>query len=588
MKSNAYSISCSLLELSVVEPGPVPPDSGVSFHRSSQSPETHCCGILAPEHASKGKHGMETLQAGDPPSIGAFKLFGRLGIGGMGIVYAAVAPNGDHAAVKIIRPELAHDPSFRARFRREAASLQQVGGLCTAKVLAADPDGAQPYLATEYVAGPTLDEYVQSQGPMRRGPLHALALGLAEALTAIHGAGLAHRDLKPSNVILSQTGPKVIDFGIARAADATSITSTGLVVGTPAWLAPEQLSGDEQGVAVDIFTWGLVVAYAATGRSPFGEGPAEALMYRLAHTEPDLQDVPDSLRNHVHAALRKEPAARPTAQSLLRGLVEGSDAPAGTAVTALMARDWKPPLAKVSRPSKRTTRQPRRPGRSARSIAMAVVVLLVAGVAAFVVPGPWHSLLPGGQPENPITEFVVYNPFTGGEPSKDIRIVETLQGIDCMDSGGSDRREAYRCGIGTDTRLWADPCFLPASWADADVMICPEDIERKTAIQINAPDLSLASETREEPKDLHATLPFQLELVDGRICAMRPGPSRLVGDLRENYDCDKEGFLTVGDPNRATAFAYGDPDRATRTWRIMVQSEGESDMQAVAISRVWY
>ena len=212
---------------------------------------------------------MEPLQADDPTLVGRFRVVGRLGVGGMGRVYAATGPDGRRAAVKVIRDDLADDTGFRHRFRREVAAASAVVGLFTARVLDADPDGEPPWLATEFVEGPSLRDAVLTHGPMPEHALLDLARGLAEALAAIHAAGLVHRDLKPANVLLSPAGPRVIDFGIARAVDSSRLTVTGQIIGTPDFMAPEQIEGTrESGPEGDVFALGSTLAWAATSRGP--------------------------------------------------------------------------------------------------------------------------------------------------------------------------------------------------------------------------------------------------------------------------------------------------------------------------------
>jgi Protein kinase domain len=234
----------------------------------------------------------------------------------MGVVYLGVAGDRSQVAVKVLRPELADDPDFRRRFRREVSALMRVKGVCTVRVIEADTESPRPFMVTEYAEGPSLAEYIDSHGLIGPDMLYGLATGLAEALTVIHEAGIVHRDLKPSNVILTAAGPKVIDFGIAQALDATSMTRTGMMVGSAGFMAPEQISG-RPGPAADIFVWGLTVAYATTGQPPFGTGDSHAVLYRVMHGDPDIAGVPDPLRPLVAAALTKDPGQRPTAQQLL-------------------------------------------------------------------------------------------------------------------------------------------------------------------------------------------------------------------------------------------------------------------------------
>jgi hypothetical protein len=259
------------------------------------------------------------LRPGDPELIGPYRLRGRLGAGGMGRVYLGLSPGGRAVAVKVIRAELAQDPEFRARFRREVAVAQTVSGLYTAPVLDADTDGPEPWLATAYVPGPSLADAVTRHGPLPAASVLMLAAGLAEALTAIHNAGIVHRDLKPANVLLAADGPRLIDFGISRAAEASALTHTGLVVGSPGFMSPEQAEGREVGPASDVFSLGAVLAFAATGQGPFGSGSTPALVYRVVHNPPDLDQVPAGIRPLAERCLAKDPGARPTAAALLAG-----------------------------------------------------------------------------------------------------------------------------------------------------------------------------------------------------------------------------------------------------------------------------
>ncbi len=265
----------------------------------------------------------EPLRDHDPSRIGRYRLTARLGSGGMGVVYLGLDPDGDgsQVAVKVLRPELADDPEFRARFGREVASLMLVRGECTVRVIEADTESSQPFMVTEYAAGPSLSEYIDADGPLAADMLYGLATGLAEALTAVHAAGVVHRDLKPSNVILGQSGPKVIDFGIAQTLDATSVTKTGMMVGSAGFMAPEQVTG-RAGQAADIFAWAVTIAYAASGQPPFGTGESLAIVYRILHSSPDVAAVPATLQPLVMAALAKDPQRRPTAHELLDVLID--------------------------------------------------------------------------------------------------------------------------------------------------------------------------------------------------------------------------------------------------------------------------
>jgi Protein kinase domain len=263
---------------------------------------------------------VKTLQPGDPQRVGRYQLLGRLGAGGMGQVFLGQSPGGRLVAVKLIRAELAADPEFRARFAREVAAARHVSGIFTAPVVDADPDAPQPWLVTAYVPGPSLADAVDGQGPLPLTSVLTLAAGLAEGLGAIHDEGMVHRDLKPSNVLLASDGPRIIDFGISRAADATALTRADLVIGSPGFMSPEQALGQDVGPASDIFSLGAVLAFASLGEGPFGGGTATALLYRVVHDRPATANLPGRIRPVVERCLAKDPRARPTTDQLLTEL----------------------------------------------------------------------------------------------------------------------------------------------------------------------------------------------------------------------------------------------------------------------------
>ncbi|HEY0717758.1 MAG TPA: protein kinase [Streptosporangiaceae bacterium] len=270
---------------------------------------------------------MEPLSSDDPAEIGGYQLRSRLGAGGMGRVYLASTPGGRRVALKVVRPELGDDPDFRTRFRQEIAAARRVRGVYTAELLNADPEATPPWLVTAYVPGPSLQRAVNDHGPLPAETVILLVAGVAEALQAIHAAGVVHRDLKPSNVMLAPDGPRVIDFGIARAAEAASVTRSGIRVGSPQFMAPEQIRGTAATPAVDVFALGSVAAFSLLGRVPFGEGNPAALMHRVLNEPPDLTGARGPLRDLIQRCLAKDPAARPDPTEIIeacRTLAEGN------------------------------------------------------------------------------------------------------------------------------------------------------------------------------------------------------------------------------------------------------------------------
>ncbi|MER6915800.1 bifunctional serine/threonine-protein kinase/ABC transporter substrate-binding protein [Streptomyces sp. NPDC000594] len=268
---------------------------------------------------------MDPLRTGDPATIAGFRLVGRLGAGGMGVVYLARTPGGALAALKVIRAEHAADPGFRARFRREAESARRITGPWVVRVTGADPEASEPWLATEFVPGPSLVEAVAAEGPLPETAVRVLGGRLAEALTAVHRAGLVHRDVKPGNVLLALDGPRLIDFGIARSAGATALTATDAMIGSPGYLSPEQArpaGAAGIGPASDVFSLGCVLAYASTGRRPFGTGTVAAVVFRTVHEEPDLEGIRPGLLEVIRSCLAKDPALRPTTGELGAALAD--------------------------------------------------------------------------------------------------------------------------------------------------------------------------------------------------------------------------------------------------------------------------
>lgn len=265
-----------------------------------------------------------TTHPQDPAAVGPFAIQSRLGRGAMGTVYLARSPGGRLVAVKVVRDELAGDDGFRARFAREVEAVRKVSGAFTAAVVDADPNADRPWLATEYLPGPTLQKAVETGGPLSSDGVQSLAVGLAEALIAIHASGLVHRDLKPSNILLTGNGPRVIDFGIARALEEASLTATGLVIGTPGYLSPEQITGTAIGPASDVFALGAVLVFAASGRGPYATGTPASLLHRIVNEQPYVPHLPEPLNGIIRRCLTRDPALRPTPSEIIHQLTTPS------------------------------------------------------------------------------------------------------------------------------------------------------------------------------------------------------------------------------------------------------------------------
>ncbi|MEU9353874.1 serine/threonine-protein kinase [Streptomyces griseoloalbus] len=265
---------------------------------------------------------MMRLRREDPRVVGSFRLHRRLGAGGMGVVYLGSDKKGQRVALKVIRPDLAEDQEFRSRFAREVSAARRIRGGCTARLVAADLDADRPWFATQYVPGPSLHDKVADEGPLCAAEVAAVGAALSEGLVAVHEAGVVHRDLKPSNILLSPKGPRIIDFGIAWATGASTLTHVGTAVGSPGFLAPEQVRGAAVTPATDVFSLGATLAYASMGDSPFGHGSSEVMLYRVVHEEAQLHGVPDALAPLVRACLAKDPQERPSTLQLSLRLKE--------------------------------------------------------------------------------------------------------------------------------------------------------------------------------------------------------------------------------------------------------------------------
>ncbi len=348
---------------------------------------------------------MEPLGVGDPRQVGAYRLVGRLGAGGMGQVFLGESPGGRKVAVKLVLPQHAANPEFRQRFAREVAAARQVGGFHTAPVVDADPDADPPWMVTAYIPGPSLDAAVRQSGPLDTEAVYRLGAGLAEGLAAVHACGLVHRDLKPSNIILAEDGPRIIDFGVARPESATAITSSGVVIGTFSFMSPEQVSGEHADSRSDIFALGGVLTYAATGRGPFDAATIPAIVSRIASQPPDLQGISGPLRQIIGSCLAKDPADRPPLHdlmALLSGKVRPGAVPADQAAAEPAPEPASPasldtrPLDAPLQPPSPAQRPGGKPGRPARSRKTRLALIAAASLIGLAAIGLTTSLIVSG------------------------------------------------------------------------------------------------------------------------------------------------------------------------------------------------
>ncbi|GLY73250.1 serine/threonine-protein kinase [Actinoallomurus iriomotensis] len=349
------------------------------------------------------------LKPGDPERLGSYTITARLGEGGQGVVYLGRSASGEQVAVKLLRADLAQDDVARSRFLRELEAVKRVARFCTAQVLDADVDGDRPYIVSEYVPGPSLYQLVSTDSPRSGADLERLAIGTVTALVAIHQAGIVHRDFKPQNVLIAADGPRVIDFGIARALDAAA-TMTNSAIGTPAYMAPEQLSGQEITPAADLFSWASTMVYAATGQAPFGQDTVMAVIHRIVNEPPDLGSMEEPLRGIVAGCLAKDPAQRPQTQTLLMRLLgeEGltpSPAGSGDPETAILGQgaafagtavaDAIPPTRPTPASTATAPAGVRRPLSPRAAVAALAGLLIAVCVIAVVV---WAASRGGGHP----------------------------------------------------------------------------------------------------------------------------------------------------------------------------------------------
>jgi serine/threonine protein kinase len=421
---------------------------------------------------------MKALAADDPRVIGEYRLRAQLGAGGMGRVYLGLSPAGRAVAIKVVHPELASDAAFLRRFAQEVAAARAVSGIYTAPVVASGLNERPPWLATAFVPGPSLEQVVTEHGPLPEQALWPLLGGLVEALQAIHACGVVHRDLKPANVLLATDGPRVIDFGISRAADGTSLTAAGVVFGTPGYMSPEQAEGRGAGPESDVFALACVVAYGAAGMGPFGTGTAAAVLYRVVHAEPVLDRVPPKLREVLAACLAKNPADRPTLRALSGMLASSPDSTGPSAVAfwpssvAGLIGEYQARLEletrNVSRPPEgfswanpvhpRTT--PSDPGRPAARPSPAGWPPAGGGASPSPAPPPGQSPSPGQTPPTPSPRWPYGGPTAQPGPGSPVGLAAPVSPV----SQGYPQPQGYAQSQGNGAQAPGPPYVPPRGY----------------------------------------------------------------------------------------------------------------------------
>ncbi|MER5804926.1 serine/threonine protein kinase [Streptomyces mirabilis] len=556
-------------------------------------------------------------RASDPVRIGRFRVVGVLGAGGMGTVYAAVGERGERVAVKVVHAGQAADEQFRARFRREVQVLGRVSGPCLVPLLEADPEAETPWLATAYVPGLTLAQHAAAHGPLAGIQLHLFAAGTAGALAAVHAVGVVHRDLKPANVILAPDGPRVLDFGIAHVADGTAVTRTGMLTGTPGWLSPEYYRDGAAGPPGDVFAWGALLAFAATGRHPFGTGNAEAVAFRVLNGEPDLAGVPDELAVVVESCLAKDPAHRPSSAAVAEKTVEllgeqatqvlGAFQDRPTEVPNLLAEQWHPPTVEDLAWPIPATRRP---------ISRAWLTVIAAAVFAASATGTWFALAPGhaqargNQPlrataarstpaagpaasSSPIgrpaasspshtpaaavssvqatqTQVVTISPWSpDGTPAGGITITGRSSGSCFGTAESTMRTDAWRCSAG-DRIL--DPCFSPDSNPEDTSALCLDGAPNRM-VELSVPQ-GFPGNNDHMPggPDIE---PITLVLSNGARCSFAGGGTSTLAGQRLNYGCDNGGYL------------YGYPSKTAALWTISYSAPNSGASVSTPITTVY-
>ncbi|MEU4152940.1 serine/threonine-protein kinase [Streptomyces sp. NPDC026659] len=503
---------------------------------------------------------------GDPSRVGPYRIIGRLGSGGMGVVHAGLTADGLRVAVKVIHPAQAEDQEFRARFRREVQLSARVKGPCLVPLLAADTEAAEPWLATAYAPGPTLNQHLAGHGPLADGTLYAFATGTAQALTAIHQAGVVHRDVKPQNVILTPAGPRVLDFGIARASDGTSVTRTGVMTGTPGWISPEYYRSSTAGPEGDMFAWGALVAYAATGRLPFGTGAPDAVAFRVMSGDPDLVGVPERLREILERALAKDPSERLTAAEageacsrLLAAqatqVLGGEGGLEPTQVGELVMNEWDMPT--LDDPA---WHAPSPPSRGRAVLAVLVAAAVVGGVAA----GTALAFRGNGDGDTPARTGVAERSPGGPAASTAARPNAPASPARAGGPGGASTSsvDPRRAVVPSDPLAGvADPAFTragetteptPEEWRASTVASTSEEKDVEKAIR----DRMTAMLATKDMAFMTPTVTFNKR---AQTVMVTGGP---VSQIPED---DQEVFRRAGDMAACTALAYRLKDHPT-TW----------------------
>ncbi|MCX4582469.1 serine/threonine-protein kinase [Streptomyces sp. NBC_01481] len=564
---------------------------------------------------------MPALQ-GDPERIASYRVLGRLGSGGMGTVYAATDPAGHRVAVKVIHAQHAANSEFRARFHREVEVLRRVGGTCLVPLLDAAPGADVPWLATEYVPGPTLQQHLAAGEPLSGIQLHLFAAGTAGALAAIHAAGVVHRDLKPTNVILAPQGPRVLDFGIAHVVDGTAITRTGIMSGTPGWISPEHYRDGADGTPGDVFAWGALIAYAATGRLPFGSGAPDVVAFRVMREQPDLNCVPDDLRGLVEACLAKEPGKRPTAETLAEKTADllgrqatqllGDILGQPTMVDDVILEQWRIPAFEVD-PAWAPLTSRSRHKRTAWLAGVAIAVLATAigtwnagiletagtstetassrdsqtsplsptemnrsAVPPQSSPTPTvralssPSSVPSPSPTLSRTRINTIAPWAvGGYPAEDITVTGETIGSCWSSSEATMRLDAWRCSAESEI---LDPCFAPDVGPEHQVLLCmgtgPTRMVRLTLTE------TLPGNNFHIPGGPEIS-PIIIVLADGDTCRVMTGATTVLAEVRMNYSCENGGHL------------YGDPDKTDALWVISHRANGAGTSVSTPIASVY-